>query len=111
VDHFGTGCSSLTDLHRLPVDALKLDRRFVSMLSEEQGSDTIVRSTCALARCLGLSVVAVGIENPVQLRRARSLGCDHGQGHLISPAVSERDVRRLLGNWSPTEMVGLGAPA
>jgi diguanylate cyclase (GGDEF)-like protein/PAS domain S-box-containing protein len=111
LDDFGTGYTSLADLHRLPVDALKLDRQFVSMLSEGDGGEAIARSTCALADSLGRSVIAEGIEAPDQLRRARSLGCDRGQGDLISPALGEQDTRRLLENWRPTDLVDLGTVA
>jgi diguanylate cyclase (GGDEF)-like protein/PAS domain S-box-containing protein len=111
LDDFGTGYTSLADLPHLPVDALKLDRQFVSMLSDDGGGEAIVRSTCALAHSLERSVIAVGIEAPEQLRRARSLGCDRGQGDLISPALSERDACRLLENWRPTELVELGTAA
>jgi EAL domain-containing protein (putative c-di-GMP-specific phosphodiesterase class I) len=111
LDDFGTGYTSLADLHRLPVDALKLDRQFVSTLSEADGGEAIARSTCALADSLGRSVIAEGIEAPEQLRRARSLGCDRGQGDLISPALSEQDTCRLLENWRPTDLVDLSTGA
>jgi diguanylate cyclase (GGDEF)-like protein/PAS domain S-box-containing protein len=111
LDDFGTGYTSLADLHNLPVDALKLDRQYVSLLSDADGDDAIARSTCVLAHSLGQSVIAEGIEAPDQLKRARLVGCDCGQGDLISPAASERDTRRLLENWRPTELVRLGTAA
>jgi diguanylate cyclase (GGDEF)-like protein/PAS domain S-box-containing protein len=109
LDDFGTGYSSLTALHRFPVDALKIDRSFVATMSEEDGSDVIVRSTVALAHSLGLPVIAEGIEDPDQLRRLRSLGCEFGQGYLFSPALDVQDARALLQNWCPAEVTGLGA--
>ncbi len=112
LDDFGTGYSSLTALHHFPVDALKIDRSFVSTISSngEQSNDVIVRSTVALAHSLGLPVIAEGIEAPDQLRRLRSLGCEFGQGHLFSKALSAQDTRALLESWSPSEIVALGAP-
>ncbi len=112
LDDFGTGYSSLTALHQFPVDALKIDRSFVSTISAdgEESSDVIVRSTVALAHSLGLPVIAEGIEAPDQLRRLRSLGCEFGQGYLFSRALSASDTRSLLESWSPSEIVALGAP-
>jgi EAL domain-containing protein (putative c-di-GMP-specific phosphodiesterase class I) len=111
LDDFGTGYSSLTALHRFPVDALKIDRSFVATISEENGSDVIVRSTVALAHSLGLPVIAEGIEDSDQLKRLRSLGCEFGQGYLFSPALNVEDTRSLLENWSPADVTGLGAAA
>jgi EAL domain-containing protein (putative c-di-GMP-specific phosphodiesterase class I) len=65
----------------------------------------------ALAHSLGLPVIAEGIEDPDQLRRLRSLGCEFGQGYLFSPALGADQTRSLLETWSPTEVVGLGALA
>jgi diguanylate cyclase (GGDEF)-like protein/PAS domain S-box-containing protein len=111
LDDFGTGYSSLTALHRFPVDALKIDRSFVATINEENGNDVIVRSTVALAHSLGLPVIAEGIEDPGQLKRLRSLGCEFGQGYLFSPALSAQDTRSLLESWIPADAIELGAVA
>jgi diguanylate cyclase (GGDEF)-like protein/PAS domain S-box-containing protein len=110
LDDFGTGYSSLTALHRLPVDALKIDRSFVASILTEGGNDVIVRSTAALAHSLGLAVVAEGVEDARQLERLRTLGCEYGQGDLITRALPEDDLRALLEDWSPTVIVGRGTP-
>jgi diguanylate cyclase (GGDEF)-like protein/PAS domain S-box-containing protein len=108
LDDFGTGYSSLSVLHRFPVDALKIDRSFVSDLGlDEEGNEVIIRSTVAMAHSLGLPVIAEGIESPAQLRRLRSLGCEFGQGHLFSPALSAGDSRSLLERWNPAQIVAL----
>jgi diguanylate cyclase (GGDEF)-like protein/PAS domain S-box-containing protein len=108
LDDFGTGYSSLAALHRFPVDALKIDRSFVASIDEKPGgSDAIVRSTVALAHSLGLHVIAEGIETPEQLRRLRSLGCDHGQGYLFSKPVSAQQTEMMLTGWSPDQVTGL----
>ncbi|HSH10197.1 MAG TPA: EAL domain-containing protein [Ilumatobacter sp.] len=83
VDDFGTGYSSLTYLRRFPVEAIKIDRSFVSGLGIEQEDSTIVEAVVRLGQSLGLSVVAEGIESPLQLSRLRELGCDRGQGYLF----------------------------
>jgi diguanylate cyclase (GGDEF)-like protein len=80
VDDFGTGFSSLSSLHRLPVGEVKIDRSLL-------GDATIVRSTIDLARNLGLRVVAEGIEEDQVRRRLDALGCDLGQGYLFSPPL------------------------
>ncbi len=83
VDDFGTGYSSLTYLKRFPVEAIKVDRAFVSGLGIESEDTTIVDAVVRLGQALGLSVVAEGIETPLQLARLRELGCDRGQGYLF----------------------------
>jgi diguanylate cyclase (GGDEF)-like protein/PAS domain S-box-containing protein len=91
LDDFGTGYSSLSSLHRLPLDALKIDRSFVG---EMDGASTgahrgaeIVRTIVAMARSLGVRVVAEGVETREQLAALRALGCDYAQGFLISPPL------------------------
>ena len=85
MDDFGTGYSSLHHLHSLPFDVLKIDRSFVSRMTE--GSDQplqIVRTIVELARVLGMDVVAEGIETQEQYALLRQLGCRFGQGFLFS---------------------------
>jgi diguanylate cyclase (GGDEF)-like protein/PAS domain S-box-containing protein len=83
VDDFGTGYSSLTYLKRFPVEAIKIDRSFVTGLGIESEDSTIVEAVVRLGQALGLNVVAEGIESPLQLSRLRELGCDRGQGYLF----------------------------
>jgi diguanylate cyclase (GGDEF)-like protein/PAS domain S-box-containing protein len=106
LDDFGTGYSSLAALQQFPVDALKIDRSFVDSLTS--GSDAIVRSTIALAHSLDMQVIAEGIENPVQLRRLRTLGCEYGQGYLFSRPLGPDAIRELLAGWSDTGAAALG---
>jgi diguanylate cyclase (GGDEF)-like protein/PAS domain S-box-containing protein len=109
LDDFGTGYSSLTALHNFPVDTLKLDRSFVAMIAGgDDGDDTIVCSAVALAHSLGLAVIAEGIERADQLQRLRSLGCEYGQGHLFSPALSAEEIDGWLQSWAPADIADLG---
>jgi diguanylate cyclase (GGDEF)-like protein/PAS domain S-box-containing protein len=83
VDDFGTGYSSLTYLQRFPVEGLKIDRSFVDGLGIESNDTTIVETLIRLGHSLGLSVVAEGLETPLQLEHLRRLGCDNAQGFLF----------------------------
>jgi diguanylate cyclase (GGDEF)-like protein len=83
VDDFGTGYSSLTYLKRFPVETIKIDRSFVSGLGLEADDTSIVEAVVRLGHSLGLSVVAEGVETPLQLKGLRELGCDKGQGYLF----------------------------
>jgi diguanylate cyclase (GGDEF)-like protein/excisionase family DNA binding protein len=96
VDDFGTGYSSLSYLKRLPVDGLKIDRSFVEGLGTEREKSAIVRATIALARALGLTVTAEGIENSTQLRRLLALQCDLGQGYHFAPPLEPDAMTALL---------------
>jgi diguanylate cyclase (GGDEF)-like protein/PAS domain S-box-containing protein len=106
LDDFGTGYSSLAALHRLPVDALKIDRSFVAS-GEEDGSDAIVRAIHALAESLGIDVIAEGIERLDQRDRLVALGCPYGQGFLFSEPISGEQMETLLLTWSPPAVAAL----
>ena len=83
IDDFGTGYSSRTYLKRFPVDALKIDRSFVSGLGRDPEDTAICTAIVSLAHALGLQAVAEGIETPEQLAELRVLGCELGQGYLF----------------------------
>jgi len=88
IDDFGTGYSNLGYLKALPITALKIDRSFVSMITASGANDEIVRAIVTLARNLGLSVVAEGIETWPQLELLRQLECEGGQGFLFAEPMS-----------------------
>jgi diguanylate cyclase (GGDEF)-like protein len=86
VDDFGTGYSSLAYLHTLPIDCLKVDRSFVEMMTDVGGTRPIVETILALARGLGLTTVAEGVETGHQAELLKELGCDVLQGfHFFRP--------------------------
>ena len=83
LDDFGTGYSSLRHLRELPFDTLKIDRSFVEAMTESDEALTIVKAIIQLAKSLGLSVTAEGIETEAQAVTLRALGCQRGQGFLF----------------------------
>jgi diguanylate cyclase (GGDEF)-like protein/PAS domain S-box-containing protein len=96
IDDFGTRYSTLSQVRRLRVDALKIDRTFIDGLPDDEKDRAIVETILTLGRSLGLSVVAEGIESDDQLRVLRELGCDEAQGfHLARPCPPE-ELRGLL---------------
>jgi EAL domain-containing protein (putative c-di-GMP-specific phosphodiesterase class I) len=97
IDDFGTGYSSLGYLERFPVDALKIDRSFVSGLGIDPKSAAIVRTLLTLAQVLDLDVVAEGVETGEQVTQLRALGCERGQGFLYAPGLAARDLEVHLG--------------
>jgi Amt family ammonium transporter len=95
IDDFGTGYSSLSYLRQLPIDHLKIDRSFISGEDCNGESQEIVKSIIALARSLGLTVIAEGVEHQEQLDKLRSADCDKAQGFMFSRPV-DKDAARLL---------------
>ncbi len=90
MDDFGTGYSSLSVLQRLPLDALKIDRSFVSAIDDDADNAravAIIGAIIAIAKELHLSVVAEGVETPTQLAFLRTMECDTYQGYLYSEPV------------------------
>jgi EAL domain-containing protein (putative c-di-GMP-specific phosphodiesterase class I) len=109
VDDFGTGYSSLSNLKRLPIDELKIDRSFVSLMARDESDRIIVRSTINLGHDLGLGVVAEGVEDEGTLRQLARMNCDLVQGYHVSrPMPSEAFGMWLDGQPQPASVV---APA
>jgi diguanylate cyclase (GGDEF)-like protein len=97
IDDFGTGFSSLSQLQQLPIDEIKIDRSFVTRMETQRSDAVLVHSIIELARNLGLSVTAEGVETESIKTRLRELGCDFAQGfHVGRPADAEECRRHLL---------------
>jgi diguanylate cyclase (GGDEF)-like protein len=100
IDDFGTGYSSLAYLKSLPVDALKIDRSFISGMAHDSRDVAVVRSAIELAHTLGLGVVAEGVEDEETFAALRELGCDVAQGYLIARPVPARELAESVAAWN-----------
>ena len=100
IDDFGTGYSSLSYLQRMPVDHLKIDRSFIDGFENTLENDQIVQSIINLAKSLGLSVIAEGVENREQFDRLRILHCDKAQGFMFSRPVDNQKAMELIRKFS-----------
>jgi diguanylate cyclase (GGDEF)-like protein/PAS domain S-box-containing protein len=109
LDDFGTGYSSLAYLQKLPINELKIDRSFVVAMTRDVNAAVIVRSVVKLAKGLGLSVVAEGVESEEAFARLRSLGCDHVQGFLFGPSMAADHFQEWL-RTSPWTRSSEGRP-
>jgi len=107
IDDFGTGYSSLAHLLELPIDGVKIDRRFVAGIDIDPAATNLTRAILGLSVNLNLDCVAEGVEQPYQRDRLAELGCTSFQGWLFSRAVAADDLLALL----PRIDIGGAAPA
>ena len=96
LDDFGTGYSSLAYLHQLPLNALKIDRSFITGMFDDVSKRGIVSTIVALGRALNLTTIAEGVEVEQDARLLEMLGCDQIQGYLISKPVPADEAALLL---------------
>jgi diguanylate cyclase (GGDEF)-like protein/PAS domain S-box-containing protein len=96
IDDFGTGYSSLDYLRRLPAHRIKIAQTFVSHLDSSPGDAAIVKATIGLARDLGMSVIAEGVETEAQARRLVEWGCGECQGYFFDRPLSPEDAADRL---------------
>lgn len=107
IDDFGTGTSSLTSLHDVPADVLKIDRAFILQMQRDMSYTAIVDAVINLARNLKMTVIAEGIEESAQFMQIQALGCDAVQGYLFSKPLPAEEAETLLKSkkvFAPTDM-------
>jgi diguanylate cyclase (GGDEF)-like protein len=100
IDDFGTGYSSLAHLQRFPVDALKIDRSFISGLSHNQEGETLLRTLVQLGKALSIKTFAEGIEQQRELSLLKDERCDNGQGFLFARPLGVAATETFLQNWA-----------
>ena len=101
LDDFGTGYSSLSYLRSFPFDKIKVDRAFVSDLSERNEHIVIVQAVVSIARALGMTTTAEGVETEAQHEFLAALGCDEVQGYLFSAPVPLDGIAEFFAGWIP----------
>jgi diguanylate cyclase len=97
IDDFGTGYSNLSHLRRLPICCLKIDRSFMSGVPGHKDEVALTEAVVNIARTLGLSIVAEGLESREQLEFLRRAGCTYAQGFLIAQPLAPEDIPALRG--------------
>lgn len=108
VDDFGTGYSSLAYLRQFPIDVLKIDRTFVSGITDTKEAAALVHTLVQLGKALGLETIAEGIETDDQRMLLRAENVDGGQGFLFARPVDTATIERIF-SVSPAEHVSVGA--
>ncbi len=97
IDDFGTGYCSLSYLQQFPVDIVKIDRQFIDEIDDEPRNMSLAKMILQLTAGLEVLSVAEGIERPAQLRALQALGCDVGQGYLLSGPLEAAELERRFG--------------
>jgi diguanylate cyclase (GGDEF)-like protein len=105
IDDFGTGYSSLSYLAQLPVKTLKIDRSFISKLTESTTNGRVVQAIIALGKAMDLEVVAEGVETAKEYKIVRTLGCDLVQGFFIAKPMPAEEFRAWCDSHRNTQNV------
>ncbi|HEY2141893.1 MAG TPA: EAL domain-containing protein [Solirubrobacteraceae bacterium] len=100
IDDFGTGYSSLAHLQQFPVDALKIDRSFISQLTHNREGETLIHTLVQLGKALSIETLAEGIEQQQELAVLRDEHCDSGQGFLFARPLDVGATEAFLADWA-----------
>ncbi len=98
IDDFGTGCSSLSYLHKIPLDRLKIDSSFIKDVNSAENDEVIIRAIIAMAKNLNLEVLAEGVETKDQLNFLKKYECDDIQGFYFSTPLNSEKIKEYLSN-------------
>lgn len=96
LDDFGTGYSSLSSLAKLPINQVKIDKSFIDNMMQSSRDRTVVKAIAALAKNLGLELVAEGIQSTNQIDFLNGVGCDLFQGYILSPPLDGKAFESLM---------------
>ena len=111
IDDFGTGYSSLAQLQQFPVDALKIDRSFISRLTLNPEGETLIHTLVQLGKALSIETLAEGIEREQELALLQDEHCDSGQGFLFAKPLDADATDDFLRNWTANRTPALAATA
>ncbi len=111
IDDFGTGYSSMAHLQHFPVDALKIDRSFITQMTHNQEGETILHTLVQLGKALSIETLAEGIEQAQELSLLRGEQCDSGQGFLFARPLDADDTAAFLQSWAESRDAGVVAEA
>jgi EAL domain-containing protein (putative c-di-GMP-specific phosphodiesterase class I) len=103
IDDFGTGYSSLAYLRQFPVDALKIDRSFISGIASSKASAALIHTLVQLGKTLSIETLAEGIEESTQLKALQRESCDQGQGFLFARPLTADAIEAFLDPAGPIE--------
>jgi diguanylate cyclase (GGDEF)-like protein len=105
IDDFGTGYSSMAHLQHFPVDALKIDRSFITQMTHNREGETILHTLVQLGKALSIETLAEGIEQAHELSLLQDELCDSGQGFLFARPLDAGDTSSFLQGWSTSETI------
>jgi diguanylate cyclase (GGDEF)-like protein len=108
IDDFGTGYSSMASLQQLSVDALKIDRSFITQMTHNKEGETIIRTLVQLGKALSIETLAEGIEQAHELSLLQGQSCDSGQGFLFARPLEQAETAPFLRKWSPEKALAAG---
>ncbi len=108
IDDFGTGYSSMAHLQRFTVDALKIDRSFITQMTHNREGETIIRTLVQLGKALSIETLAEGIEQPRELSLLQGERCDAGQGFLFARPLAAADTAAFLRGWAAEQPLAAG---
>jgi diguanylate cyclase (GGDEF)-like protein len=111
IDDFGTGYSSLAHLQRFPVDALKIDRSFISGMKDNLEGETLIQTLVQLGKALSIETFAEGIEQQQELTVLRDQDCDSGQGFLFARPLDVAETESFLKSWTRDAVAPALVPA
>jgi diguanylate cyclase (GGDEF)-like protein len=109
IDDFGRGCASLSNLQRVPVEVLKLDKSFVSSLSGSRQASELLEAILGVGRALSQTVIAEGIEQRSQVNTLEAMGCGMAQGFLLAEPSPAEDISSMLDSRSAAEALACAA--